>query len=77
MSDHSTNGVDTHAEHPPARTPPAEFYGYFALIFLVATPFSILGWIASAVMHGEMPDQNAISRAWSEARAITPLIFRA
>ena len=30
-----------------------------------------------ALMHGEMPDQNAISRAWSEAQAITPLIFRA
>jgi hypothetical protein len=77
MTDHSTNGVETHAEHHPARTPHAEFYVYFALIFIVATPFAILGWIASAVMHGEMPDQNAISRAWSEAQAITPLIFRA
>ncbi len=77
MTDHSANGAEAHAEHHPARTPRAEFYVYFALIFLVATPFSIFGWIASAVMHGEMPDQNAISRAWSEARAITPLIFRA
>ena len=77
MTDHSANGATNHAEHHPARTPHAEFYVYFALIFLVATPFAILGWIMSAVMHGEMPDQNAISRAWSEAQAITPLIFRA
>jgi PufQ cytochrome subunit len=77
MTDHSTNAAESHAEHHPARTPHAEFYVYFALIFLVAIPFSILGWIASAVMSGHMPGQNAISRAWSEAQAITPLIFRA
>ena len=77
MTDHSTNGVDGHAEHHPARTPHAEFYVYFALIFLVATPFAIFGWVMAAVMQGHMPDQNAISRAWSEAQAITPLIFRA
>lgn len=77
MTDHSANGADAQAEHHPARTPHAEFYVYFALIFVVAVPFAILGWILSAVMQGEMPGQNAISRAWSEARAITPLIFRA
>ena len=77
MTYHSTNGAEPHAEHHPARTPHAEFYVYFSLIFLVATPFAILGWIASTLMHGHMPDQNAVSRAWSEAQAITPLIFRA
>ena len=77
MTDHSTNGVEAHAEHHPARTPHAEFYVYFALIFLVATPFAIFGWFASTLMSGHMPDQNALARAWSEARAITPLIFRA
>ena len=77
MTDHSTNGVDTHAEHHSARTPHAEFYVYFTLIFLLATPVAILGWVASTVMQGHMPDQNAISRAWSDAMAITPLIFRA
>jgi len=77
MTDHSTNGAEPHAEHHPARTPHAEFYVYFALIFLVATPFAILGWFASTVTSGHMPDQNALSRAWAEARAITPLIFRA
>jgi hypothetical protein len=79
MTDHSANGADAHADHDHhrARTPHAEFYVYFALIFLVATPFAILRWILSAVTSGKMPDQNAISRAWSEARAITPLIFRA
>lgn len=77
MSDHSTTGAAAQAEQHKARTPHAEFYVYFTLIFLVATPFSILGWIFSAVTQGEMPDQNAISRAWSDAQAITPLIFRA
>jgi PufQ cytochrome subunit len=77
MTDHSANGADGHAEHFPARTPRLEFYVYFAVIFLVAIPFAILGWVAAAVMRGRMPDQNAISRAWSEAQAITPLIFRA
>lgn len=78
MTDHSTGGADGHAEHHPARTPHAEFYVYFALIFLVATPFAILGWFFSTIMSGgHMPDQNAISRAWAEAQAITPLIFRA
>ena len=77
MTDHSTNGVEPHAEHHPARTPHAEFYVYFSLIFLLATPVAIIGWIASTVMQGHMPDQNAISRAWSDAMAITPLIFRA
>ena len=76
MTDHSTNGADAHADHHKARTPHAEFYVYFALIFLVATPFAILGWFASTVMSGHIPDQNAISRAWAEAQAITPLIFR-
>jgi PufQ cytochrome subunit len=77
MTDHSTNGVETHTEHHPVRTPHAEFYVYFSLIFLLATPVAILGWIASTVTQGHMPDQNAISRAWSDAMAITPLIFRA
>jgi hypothetical protein len=77
MTDHSANGAEGHAEHHPARTPHTEFYVYFAVIFLVAIPFAILGWVASLVMQGRMPDQNAISRAWSEAQAITPLIFRA
>ncbi len=77
MTDHSANGADGNDEHHPARTPRAEFYVYFAVIFLVAIPFAILGWVGAMVMQGHMPDQNAIARAWSEAQAITPLIFRA
>jgi hypothetical protein len=77
MTDHSANGAEAHVEHHPARTPHTEFYVYFAVIFMVAIPFAILGWFASLLTQGHMPDQNAISRAWSEAQAITPLIFRA
>jgi hypothetical protein len=69
MSVHMTNGP-AHVQ----RTPRAEFYGYYALIFIVALPFAVLGWIARAVMTLPM---NPISRAWGHARAITPSIFRA
>ena len=77
MTDQNTTGAAAHADQHKARTPHAEFYVYFSLIFVLATPVAILGWIASTVMQGHMPDQNAISRAWSDAMAITPLIFRA
>jgi hypothetical protein len=72
MSVHMTNGP-SHAH----RTPRAEFYGYYALIFIVALPFAVLGWSARAVIARKLPAQNPISRAWGHARAITPSIFRA
>lgn len=74
MSDQSSDGGQVHF---PARAPRAEFYVYFAVIFLVAIPFAVIGWFAGLAMEGHMPSQNAISRAWADAMAITPLIFRA
>jgi hypothetical protein len=72
MSVQMTNGP-SHVQ----RTPKAEFYGYYALIFIVALPFAVLGWIARLVMTRRLPEMNPISRAWADARAITPSIFRA
>jgi hypothetical protein len=74
MSDESANGQHGHF---PARTPRTEFRVYFAIIFAVALPFAVLGWIVRTAVTGRMPDRNAVSTAWADARSITPLIFRA
>ena len=41
MSDHTAGSHGTGNAH---RTPKAEFYIYFALIFLVAIPFAAVAW---------------------------------
>jgi hypothetical protein len=61
----------------PNRTPHMEFYAYFTVIFLVAIPFACIGWVARAAITRRMPDMNPIFRAWADARAVTPSIFRA
>jgi hypothetical protein len=76
MSDQTANSGHVQAHHPQ-RTPHAEFYAYFTLIFLVAIPFACIGWVVRAVTTGRVPEMNAISRAWADAGAITPSIFRA
>jgi PufQ cytochrome subunit len=77
MSDHTAGAGTGDAHHVPHRTPHTEFYAYFTVIFLVAIPFAILGWIARLVVAQKMPAMNPISRAWADAGAITPSIFRA
>jgi PufQ cytochrome subunit len=76
MSDQTANS-GSGAQHVPHRTPHAEFYAYFTVIFLVAIPFAILGWVARLVITRQMPEMNPIYRAWVDAGAITPSIFRA
>jgi PufQ cytochrome subunit len=76
MSDQTANSGHTEAHHPQ-RTPHMEFYVYFTLIFLAAIPFACIGWVARAVKTLRMPAKNPISRAWADAGAITPSIFRA
>jgi hypothetical protein len=76
MSDHTSNGAGGHHAHP-ARAPRAEFYAYFALIFLAALPFATVGWLCSSCASRRVPNQNPILRAWCDARTITPSIFRA
>jgi hypothetical protein len=79
MSVQMTNSGSSHGEQHAHghRAPRAEFYVYFAVIFLVAVPFACLGWIARTVMARKLPMMNPISRAWADAGAITPSIFRA
>ncbi|MGL5009701.1 MAG: cytochrome PufQ [Paracoccaceae bacterium] len=59
------------------RAPRAEFYAYFTMIFLAALPFACLAWVARLVTTGKVPAKNPVSRAWADAGAITPSIFRA
>ena len=72
MSDQTAGGHDTHAH----RTPKAEFYVYFALIFVVAIPLAVVAWVWSAMRDQRLPVHGPLARAWREAGAITPAIFR-
>jgi hypothetical protein len=74
MSDH-TAGHGTSQAHGH-RTPKAEFYVYFALIFLVAIPFATVAWVYTLVRDRNLPVHGPMARAWREAGAITPAIFR-
>ncbi|MFN3644107.1 MAG: cytochrome PufQ [Gemmobacter sp.] len=73
MTDHSVNM----ARPRSSRASTTEFTIYFALIFALALPFAVLGWIGSALRHGRLPAQGPLKRAWCEARQITPMIFTA
>ena len=59
------------------RTPRTEYRVYFTIIFLFAVPFAILSWAWTALRTRRRPAQGPITRAWTEAQAITPLIFSA
>jgi hypothetical protein len=63
--------------HHPVRTPKAEFRIYFALIFLLALPVGLATWIYRIATTGRLPARGPVGRAWADARAITPSIFRA
>jgi hypothetical protein len=76
MSDH-TAGHDTgHTAPHGQRTPKAEFYVYFTLIFLMAIPFSVVAWVFALIRDRQLPVHGPMARAWREAGAITPAIFR-
>ena len=76
MSDHTARpGVDHGTAHGH-RTPKAEFYVYFALIFVIAIPFAAVAWAVALVRDRHLPVHGPLARAWREAGAITPAIFR-
>jgi len=56
---------------PPKR----EYYAYFGLIFLATLPLATLTWMLSAARRMEIPERGPVSKAWSQARIITPHIF--
>ncbi|MEX5727612.1 hypothetical protein Ga0609869_000965 [Rhodovulum iodosum] len=59
------------------RAPRAEFTVYFAIIFLAALPLAVIAWALALVKQGDLNTKGPISRAWSQARIITPMIFSA
>jgi hypothetical protein len=75
MTDH-TAGSGGPASGPTHRAPRAEFVVYFAVIFLVAIPFAALAWLVQAATEQRLPSHGPLARAWREAGAITPAIFR-
>ncbi len=77
MSDHTAgDGHGMGGVHHTHRTPKAEFYLYFGLIFLVAIPFAALAWLIQTVIERRLPVHGPLARAWKEAGSITPEIFR-
>jgi PufQ cytochrome subunit len=76
MSDHTAGEHGMSEGQHAHRTPHAEFYVYFALIFVVAVPISLVAWVVSAVSQRRLPVMGPLARAWREAGAITPAIFR-
>ena len=65
---------------PVARTrrpPRAEFYVYFAIVFLATLPLACLTWALHALRGGALPERGPVARAWTQARLITPMIFSA
>ena len=72
MSDYTANGEMHHVK----RVPRAEFILYFALIFTLAIGPHVLGWTYQLVRHMALPRMSPMMRAWKDAEAITPMIFR-
>lgn len=73
MTDHNINGPI-----PRVRTQPkAEFYTYFAIIFVAALPVACLSWGLASLRQKTIKTKGPIARAWTQARIITPMIFSA
>ncbi len=72
MSDYIANAEFHHAR----RVPKVEFFVYFTLIFAIALVMHVPGWIFQAVRHARLPRLSPVGRAWKDAQAVTPMIFR-
>jgi hypothetical protein len=62
--------------HHGHRVPKAEFFVYFAMIFMLALPVQMVAWLASVLWRLHMPASGPLRRAWADAASITPQIFR-
>lgn len=61
-----------------SRKPPRrEFYAYFLIIFVATLPLAFVTWTLAAGRQMRVPEKDPISKAWSQARIITPMIFSA
>ena len=72
MSDQTAGGMAHHGH----RVPKAEFFVYFAMIFMLALPVQMVAWLTSLLWHLHMPASSPLRRAWADAASITPQIFR-
>jgi hypothetical protein len=72
MSDHTANGGTHHVQ----RVPKAEFFIYYTLIFSLAVLPHVVGWLFQTIRHGKLPRLGPVGRAWKDAQAVTPMIFR-
>jgi len=76
----STHGAGRYATaraHKMPAAPRREFYAYFALIFLATLPLAVVTWTLTALRQLRLPEKGPLSKAWSQARIITPMIFSA
>jgi PufQ cytochrome subunit len=76
MSDHTAGQDLGQSASHGHRTPKAEFYVYFSLIFAIAIPIAAVAWAYALVRERNLPVHGPLARAWREAGAITPAIFR-
>jgi hypothetical protein len=74
MADYTVNAPRLHRA-PSARG--WEFRFYFAMVFALALLVGVLTWSWRVLTTGQLPRLGPVGRAVSDARAITPMLFRA
>lgn len=74
MADYTVNTPRLHRA-PSARG--LEFRFYFSLVFALALLVGVLTWSWRVLTTGQLPRLGPVGRAVSDARAITPMLFRA
>ena len=76
-SDEMLNDVQAGPALRSHKPPRREFYAYFAIIFVATLPLAFVTWLLAAGRQMRLPEKDPISKAWSQARIITPMIFAA
>jgi len=46
------------------------------LILCLAIGPHLIGWTYQTIRHAKLPRLNPAARAWKDAQAVTPMIFR-
>lgn len=81
MSDQTSDAMlDAALSKPSIRShkpPRREFFAYFTIIFVATLPLAFVTWTLSAARQMKLPEKDPVSKAWSQARIITPMIFSA
>ena len=77
MTDQTGDLVFETERNATTRRPTTEFAVYFAIIFAATLPLACLTWALHLIKQGGLPEKGPVSRAWTQARIITPMIFSA